>query len=377
MDANFQTPRAYVQHFPPCGGVAGSPSPPLSVCSEPILQFPMPDGGSGIPGVQLKTPRIQLLNKTMGDACKKKNPRGHNLTPRIEPPDMMNFFQPGLPFPDYLSDSGDGGMISGREWPQFRFNPTPYQFPQPKSNTFQHPKLDAQFHYPQSELNMQIPCFQMEGWWNQPMHQQPELANVRQVSSGWVHPASLRQIPYPPSRNIKKQPQRVTNPNNYVRTKPVSNENDSKAKRKPAPARQKKRMITTIKTSEIKKERTKHNVLQRKQRKQVQQKNKSLHKTELCTHWSLTSKCTYKGKCYFAHGIEELKKRARLSNFKTRPCVDCPPENGRCLFGSRCNYCHPGEAIRRAVGSMYFDIDYYRALRKEFKDNEYPFGIFI
>jgi len=290
---------------------------------------------------------------------------------------MMNFFQPGLPFPDYLSDSGDGGMISSREYPQFRFNPTPYQFPSPKSNTFQHPKLDAPFHYPQSELNMQIPCFQFEGWWNQPMQRQPDLANVRQVSNGWVNPASLRQIPYPPSRNIKKQTQRVTIPNNYIRTKPVSNENDSKVKRKPASAGQKKRMITTIKTSEIKKERTKHNVLQRKQRKQVQQKNKSLHKTELCTHWSLTSKCTYKGKCYFAHGIEELKKRARLSNFKTRPCVDCPPENGRCLFGSRCNYCHPGEAIRRAVGSMYFDIDYYRALKKEFKDNEYPFGIFI
>jgi len=51
--------------------------------------------------------------------------------------------------------------------------------------------------------------------------------------------------------------------------------------------------------------------LARKQRKKIKKKNKSLHKTELCIHWTLTSVCSFKRKCYFAHGIDELKKRVR------------------------------------------------------------------
>jgi len=158
------------------------------------------------------------------------------------------------------------------------------------------------------------------------------------------------------------------------KTKDVENSNRSKSK----PWKKKKRgLIISINSNALKKERTKHSLILRKQRKLIQQKNKSLHKTELCTHWMLTSNCTFKGKCYFAHGIGELRKRLRPCNFKTKPCVDCPPEEGQCLFGRRCNYCHPGEAIRRTVSSTYFDIDYYKDLKKEFKDNEYPFGIFV
>jgi len=373
MDISYQPPGVIVQNYIPYGGVAGSPSPPLSLCSEPILQFPMPDGRCGTPGLQLKTPRIQRLNKTMDEACKKKN--AFRKTSRVEPPDMMNFFQPGLPFPDFYSDSGDGSLKGGLECLPSRYKSRP--FAQLKTNPFQYQKLEVS-QYPKCELHMPIPCVQVEGYYNQQIHQQPALANFRQASPPtWANLPDLNKFQYPSITKTKKQSQRGSDLQKSERAKTVSTENDSKFKRKSASAIKKKRLISTIKSSSTKKERTKHSVLQRKHRKQVQQKNKSLHKTELCTHWSLTSTCTYKGKCYFAHGIDELKKRARLSNYKTRPCVDCPPEGGRCLFGSRCNYCHPGEAIRRAVGSTYFDIDYYKAVRKEFNDNEYPFGIFI
>jgi len=115
----------------------------------------------------------------------------------------------------------------------------------------------------------------------------------------------------------------------------------------------------------------------RKRRMKIQRKNKSLNKTELCTFWTLTTTCAFKQKCYFAHGIEELRKRIRVYNFKTQPCVDCPRENNKCMFGSRCNYCHPGEAMRRTCGSTYFDVDYYEDLSKKFPSNEYPYGIFL
>merc|ERR1719383_1667384 len=100
-----------------------------------------------------------------------------------------------------------------------------------------------------------------------------------------------------------------------------------------------KQLIRT--TKDMKKDRKIRDFTVRKQRKKVQQKNKALHKTELCTHWTLTSTCKFKEKCYFAHGIDELKRRSRGGNYKTQPCVECPTQEGRCFFGSRCNYCHP------------------------------------
>ena len=102
-------------------------------------------------------------------------------------------------------------------------------------------------------------------------------------------------------------------------------------------------------------------------------------KTELCTNWILTGSCTYGIKCHFAHGKNDLKPRMRVENYKTQPCCD-PAREGcrRCMYGRRCNYCHPGEAIRRPHPTPYYDSDYYNALSKDFgEDNEYPFGIYI
>jgi len=88
MDVTYlTTPGAYF-HF----------ATPLSPCSEPILQLPMPDGRFGPPGQQ-KPPKVQLLNKTITNAQKKKTMvRGSQLPSLIEPLDMMNFFQTLVPF---------------------------------------------------------------------------------------------------------------------------------------------------------------------------------------------------------------------------------------------------------------------------------------
>ena len=105
----------------------------------------------------------------------------------------------------------------------------------------------------------------------------------------------------------------------------------------------------------------------------------SLFKTELCTNWMLTGSCTYGNKCHFAHGVDDLKARMRVENYKTQPCCD-PAREGcrRCMYGRRCNYCHPGESIRRPHPTPYYDKDYYDALRTDFgHDNEFPFGIYV
>jgi len=363
-----------VPYYTACGGflAAGSPSPPASLCSEPVI--PVPHGRNVTSGQQLKGSRIQLLNKTIVDARRKRNmTQGHNLAPRVEPPEMRNFFQNMMPFPDHGSDSGDGSIKGGPESPRFGYHRTPYIFP---PSPYQWQQLEAPFQYPQPEQR-QLRFIQVE---------HPLIPNYQlQQEHNNVGPAFLQPgktaskgESAAQAKMVKKSTPKDEDQQNSGETKldDLKNDSDSQKKPKPSTSNKKKGLITTIKAT-VKKERTKHNLMLRKQRKRIQQKNKSLHKTELCTHWMLTSTCTFKGKCYFAHGIDELRKRVRICNFKTKPCVDCPTQKGSCSFGSRCNYCHPGEAIRRAVSSTYFDIDYYKDLKKEFKDNEYPFGIFI
>jgi len=373
MDASYQSPGgAYVPYYTASRGflAAGSPSPPASLCSEPML--PVPDGRNLTSGQQIKTSRLQLLNKTVVDARRKRNMvRGHNLTHRLEPPDMGNFFLNAMPFSDHTSDSGDGSIKGVAE---SRYCQTPYMF---QSLPYNWQQLDASFQYPHSEQrqlrfvqveNPVVPNYQFQ---QTPNNVGSSFFRAGKTASPVVSDAE--------TKIAKKHTPKDADQLNSAKTKiddPKNGTFSKKKKPKPSTASKKKGLITTMKAN-MKKERTKHNLIQRKQRKRIQQKNKSLHKTELCTHWMLTSTCTFKDKCYFAHGIQELRKRVRLCNFKTKPCVDCPSQKGRCSFGSRCNYCHPGEAIRRAVSSTYFDIDYYEDLQKEFKDNEYPFGIFI
>jgi len=375
MDMRYHPTTGYVPYYTPCGAfvAAGSPSPPLSVCSEPMLQLPIPDGRVGTPELQLKASKMQLLNKTMVDARRKKNlGRGQNLAPRVEPPDIRNFFQNIGPFSDHASDSGNGSMKGGSESPQFGYNPNPYFIPLSPCRWQQ---LDSPFQYCQPE---QMPLGYMQ------VGAPPTLScqlnqgqnNVRPPFLTLASPVSLA-IKDPSVKTVNKHIRKDSDSLCSRESKTNYVEKNSKSKLKLSTLSKKKGLITSVKPNAFKKERTKHKLILRKQRKQIQQKNKSLHKTELCTHWMLTSNCTFKDKCYFAHGIRQLRKRVRPCNFKTKPCVACPQKEGQCLFGSRCNYCHPGEAIRRAVRSTYFDIDYYKRLKEEFKDNEYPFGIFV
>jgi len=366
----YQSTGGYVPYYTSCGSFvsAGSPSPPVSLCSEPIFQLPMPDGCPGTPG-QIKTAKIQILNKTMVDARKKKNIfGGHNIATRFEPPDMGFNFQSVVPFSDHTSDSGNGGIKWGSERPQFRFSDNPSPYP---SSPYKWQQLDAPLQCPQWEQTpmgfMQVgspltPSYRSLQEQNNGEPPLPPLGNLVSVT-----------VNDSPTRKVHKQNRNDLDSQTSRKSKTKNADNYSK----PKPTKKKKGLITSINSNSVKKERTKHHVVLRKQRKRIQQKNKSLHKTELCTHWMLTSNCTFKGKCYFAHGIGDLRKRLRPCNFKTKPCVDCPPKEGKCLFGRRCNYCHPGEALRRAVSSTYFDIDYYGDLKKEFKDNQYPFGIFV
>jgi len=373
MDVTYQSPGAYVPYTAWRSFLeAGSPSPPASLCSETVL--PVSNGRNVASGLQLSTSRLQLLNKTMVDARRKKNMiRGHNQATRVETADFGKFFQNAMPFPDSTSDSGNSSMKGVPESPQLRYCPAPYMIP---SSPYYWQQLDASFEYPQSEQgqlrfiqvnNPLIPNYQFQ---QKPNNIGPSFLRQGKTASSVVLDAQ--------DKMDKKQDLKDAERQNSANTKiDIPKTDQVSKKKKPKPSTSKKTgLIITIKAN-LKNERTKHNLMLRKQRKRIQQKNKSLHKTELCTHWMLTSTCNFKGKCYFAHGIDELRKRVRLSNYKTKPCVDCPRQKGRCSFGLRCNYCHPGEAIRRAVSSTYFDIDYYKDLKKEFKDNEYPFGIFI
>jgi len=376
MDVSYLSPGAYVPYYRPSRGfvVARSPSPPLSVCSEPILQLPMADGRNGsLAQQQLKTPKMQLLNKTIVDARRKKNAaRGYNVATRLEPPDISNFFNSTIPCTDYNSESGS--LKSGPDTPKFMYTPTSYFFP---SSPYQWQPLDARYRFPQSEegqmrtiqpVNPQIPANHHS--------QQPEQNSIQLPILKFENNLNTANID-PRKKMITKRTSNDGNPPSSERVKRKNIENDSTPTPKLSTPKKNKVLSTGKTANASKKVRVKQNFLLRKQRKRIQKKNKTLHKTELCTHWMLTSTCNYKGKCYFAHGLDELRKRVRLSNFKTKPCVDCPPKGRRCFFGARCNYCHPGEAIRRSLSSTYYDIDYYNDLKKDFRNNEYPFGIFI
>jgi len=364
--SNCQTPGMFVPYSPgPFGMYTGSPSPPPSLCSEPIFQMPTIDNICKSPRVQMKNPKIQLLNKTLGDARKKKNnpPRGQTITSRAELPSMVNFFQCRDSMSSLSELSCDGGVRAVPMSPLFNCSNTPIKFPQAKISSAQFPQAVNLLHCSQQSIfqfpmqpisqNMTQPLVKFESQ-NQFVQQQPMQNNTFSGPSKWEQPLKEEET----VKHISK-----------VRRSEARSSSRSKPSRKTKASEKKKGLISTAKDT-IKKSRKKH-------RKKIQQKNKSLHKTELCTNWMLTSTCSFGGKCYFAHGIEELKKRVRVGNFKTQPCVDSPREESQCMFGSRCYYCHPGEAMRRTICSSYYDVDYYKALRNDFPKIEYPFGIFL
>jgi len=305
---------------------------------------------------------------------------GHSLSSYIESLNMKNFFQTFVPFSDHLSESADEIIRRGSVNHQFRYSNNPYTISRHVSS-FEYTPIDTSPQYAKFKQKEPVSFVQFEGENQQIFQQRPEYNGA--ATSTWKWTATPSPVPYIPSIPYDSKQKKAVAPK-FLRVQKKSVLSGNRPKRKHVKPKPKavsnskiKGLVGTRIANGQQIERKKRNVQLRKQRKLVQQKNKSLHKTELCTHWMLTSTCEYKDKCYFAHGYNELQKRVRLSNYKTKPCVDCPQQSRKCTFGSRCNYCHPGEAIRRSLTNSYVDKDYYRDLSKEFKDNDYPFGIFI
>ncbi|CEP03722.1 C3H1-type domain-containing protein [Plasmodiophora brassicae] len=108
-----------------------------------------------------------------------------------------------------------------------------------------------------------------------------------------------------------------------------------------------------------------------------------LFKTELCRNWGPPAyHCQYGDACNFAHGESELRERLRRSEYKSKLCDEPVRIGVRCCSyttsqQSRCNYCHPGEAVRRKCNRSYFDSEYVAMLAKEYPGNPHPFGMFF
>jgi CCCH-type zinc finger/Zinc finger C-x8-C-x5-C-x3-H type (and similar) len=66
-------------------------------------------------------------------------------------------------------------------------------------------------------------------------------------------------------------------------------------------------------------------------------------KTEICRNWE-TGSCEYGEKCFFAHGLKELREKSGLKLQKVQKC-----ENyfkfGYCINGSKCLFKHSGDGL--------------------------------
>jgi len=349
MDTNCQLSGSYPQFTSSILSVnPGSPSPSPSIVSEPLILSPMSSQGFRYPGLQLKSPMIQVLSKTLTDT---------GSTNDTVLPKRVALVKPAA-VTDQCHKCVSGNIHFGN-------SSITHSAPMLKTTPFHYP-----FQYPHLESWRQIAYVQSED------HQrQTQQSQIKQNGS----PSANRIYHHKNSRTLKvtKQSKQDADLPSSTLLKPATFDCGTAIHRRPANLWPKPLSPDKQGAKISKKKRNKQKILVREKRKWIKRKNKLLHKTELCIHWALTTNCKFKDRCFFAHGIDELKNRIRPTNFKTRPCADCAPKDGRCTYGTRCNYCHPGEAIRRDVGSAYFDRDYFKDLMGTFKDNEYPFGIFI
>jgi hypothetical protein len=65
----------------------------------------------------------------------------------------------------------------------------------------------------------------------------------------------------------------------------------------------------------------------------------SKYKTELCKNYDLKGYCRFEENCFFAHGVEEIKKDEKRINYKTKKCRNFN-YNGYCPYGNRCQFIH-------------------------------------
>jgi len=382
MDISYyQAPGPYFPYMPcPFGTFVGTGvhSPTPSLCSEPFFQVPLSDGQSASQGVQMITPKMQFLNKNMIDACKRKTIPAKLQTPMLSP-DMTNVFQAGVAFADQVSENWNGRMKGGSMIPQscftssYRYNQssiTHQEYPM-KNKTSKNAIVCCDLKHTQTaQTDAHGRCQ------DKPLEQQ-EQDYTNSIGSSRPDNRSLpkKRTPEKYAEELLTAPEEDAFHPGSRRTEAEVN-CERRAERNPSTICRKKDLISFAKNV-MNKDLRKQKFLAKKRRKKIQKKNELLVKTEFCTNWTLMSTCKFKERCFFAHGVQELRKRSRVSNYKTQPCIDCLIENGRCMFGSRCNYCHPGEGIRRVIGSTYYDKDYYENMRNEFANNVYPFGIFL
>jgi len=321
MEIYYRTPGILVAS--PCYPYSNVPflattttSPRISSINKPISgQLVLPYSQSDTSGHR------QLCCSTIGNVCSKKIPtREHSPNPRsIKQTTFCS---------NVMSD------VKDRNWgsPFYtRLNPKTKRTP-----FFPKIDIDPILQHGQRELPSQYPAF------------------------------------YPPKVKVKNLPR--SQPKETHSSNPPSEKSKVKCALK---SKSKTSMILKAKNIRLKGAPKKQSI-DRRLRKKIHKKNKALHKTELCSNWTLTATCRFKEKCYFAHGLDELVSRVRPGNFKTRPCVDFAMEGTQCQYGYRCHYCHPGQAVRRTtVSDRYIDKDYFRALEKKFGDNKYPFGIYV
>jgi hypothetical protein len=321
-----------------------SPSP--SFCSEPIFPSPTFKQSSIFSVLQLKSPRTQVFNNT----TKKAEKISRQKLVIKELYDSKNLRNVAA-FP-VVPDTGGSSRTRDRK------HVGRYSVPELKTTPFHYP-----FQYPHLESWRQIAHFQSQRH-NRPKDQKQEKQTEPLGFRAEEHRESKHRKHISHSKTIlKHQPQKHDLPS-LTLLKPKFFDGQTAIMQKPGKLWQKETGI-------------KQKLLGRMKRKRTKRKTNLLHKTELCVHWTLTSICKFRDRCNFAHGIHELKNRVRPSNFKTRLCADCALKDHKCFYGPRCNFCHPGEAIRREVDSAYFDREYYKDLENDFRDNEYPFGIFV
>ena len=64
-------------------------------------------------------------------------------------------------------------------------------------------------------------------------------------------------------------------------------------------------------------------------------------KTELCKFWKRGEQCPFIGKCAFAHGKEELKKKVHVTqHYRQTLCHSYHKPGYYCLYGERCQFAH-------------------------------------
>lgn len=123
------------------------------------------------------------------------------------------------------------------------------------------------------------------------------------------------------------------------------------------------------------------------------EKRGDLYKTEICRNYRQLGVCKYGNQCNFAHGDKQLASRSRIQTYKTGPCPDparpTRPNNEEaalpftpyeCTYGQRCNFCHPGESLRRLGPykyKMYHDEEYNAGVQRDYGDLEHPWGIYL